>query len=284
MEDVTTVMNANVIGLIAFCTAFIPGMKVSTPPPPHCTHSVHTLLTHSPYPCPSLMHPPPRPLTPCTILPAPCTLHAVRSPPLPRPPPLARQARGAGHMINMGSIAGHTPYQNGSVYNASKFAVNGYTNASRFDLMHTPLRVSHIAPGLVGNTEFSNVRLGDEAAAKVNHVSVLLRVPKTPLTPLFRLSSAPKGVRGRGGPHSRGCCGQRALRGQPPAARADQRGVSCVMLCRVSFVMFTPLSPSHTTLSHISRSPCTPPTREALATWCVPALTSAAPSRRTRTM
>jgi NADP-dependent 3-hydroxy acid dehydrogenase YdfG len=97
-------------------------------------------------------------------------------------------------MINMGSIAGHTPYQNGTVYNASKFAVNGYTNASRFDLMHTPLRVTHIAPGLVGNTEFSNVRLGDEAAAKVILASLpclkfptfLSRPSHTRLTPLFR--------------------------------------------------------------------------------------------------
>lgn len=60
-------------------------------------------------------------------------------------------------------------YPNGSLYNASKFAVNGFTQAIRHDLMATPVRVTEIRPGMV-QTEFWNVRFGgdgsEEAVAK----------------------------------------------------------------------------------------------------------------------
>jgi len=78
-------------------------------------------------------------------------------------------ARGRGHIINIGSIAGIHAYPNGSLYNASKFAVNGFTQAIRHDLMATPVRVTEIRPGMV-QTEFWNVRFGgdgsEEAVAK----------------------------------------------------------------------------------------------------------------------
>ena len=64
-------------------------------------------------------------------------------------------------------MQGHYAYMNGSTYNASKYAVRGFTEAARHDLARTPIRVTHISPGLVGSTEFSNVRLGDDKAAAV---------------------------------------------------------------------------------------------------------------------
>lgn len=62
---------------------------------------------------------------------------------------------------------GHIASSNNSTYNASKFAIHGFTEAARHDLAGTPIRVTHISPGMVGNTEFSNLRLGNEKAATV---------------------------------------------------------------------------------------------------------------------
>jgi 3-hydroxy acid dehydrogenase/malonic semialdehyde reductase len=74
-------------------------------------------------------------------------------------------ARGRGHIINIGSIAGHELYPGGNVYCATKFAVNALSRGLRLDLNGTPLRVSTVDPGLV-ETEFSLVRFhGDDARA-----------------------------------------------------------------------------------------------------------------------
>jgi len=75
-------------------------------------------------------------------------------------------ARGRGHIINIGSIAGHEVYPKGNVYCASKFAVDAITQGLRLDVVDTPLRVTAIDPGLV-ETEFSEVRFhGDKERAK----------------------------------------------------------------------------------------------------------------------
>jgi 3-hydroxy acid dehydrogenase/malonic semialdehyde reductase len=73
--------------------------------------------------------------------------------------------RKRGHVINMGSIAGHQIYPGGNVYCASKAAVNLLTLGMKMDLLGTGVRVSSIEPGLV-QTEFSEVRFrGDKDRA-----------------------------------------------------------------------------------------------------------------------
>ncbi|HHQ47803.1 MAG TPA: SDR family NAD(P)-dependent oxidoreductase, partial [Acidobacteria bacterium] len=74
--------------------------------------------------------------------------------------------RGDGHVINIGSIAGHEVYPSGNVYCATKHAVAALTRAMGIDLLGTGVRVSSVDPGMV-ETEFSMVRFhGDEARAR----------------------------------------------------------------------------------------------------------------------
>jgi 3-hydroxy acid dehydrogenase/malonic semialdehyde reductase len=73
--------------------------------------------------------------------------------------------RDQGHIINVGSIAGHEVYPNGNVYCATKFAVRALSRGMKMDLTGTPIRVTSIDPGLV-KTEFSLVRFhGDRERA-----------------------------------------------------------------------------------------------------------------------
>jgi serine 3-dehydrogenase/3-hydroxy acid dehydrogenase/malonic semialdehyde reductase len=73
--------------------------------------------------------------------------------------------RGRGTVINLGSVAGDTPYPGGNVYGATKAFVEQFTLNLRADLVGTGVRATNLAPGLCGGTEFSNVRLKDDAAA-----------------------------------------------------------------------------------------------------------------------
>lgn len=76
--------------------------------------------------------------------------------------------RKRGHIINIGSIAGKEAYENGNVYNATKYAIDGLTMGMRIDLVEYGIKVTAINPGAV-ETEFSVVRFkGDqEKAGKV---------------------------------------------------------------------------------------------------------------------
>ena len=74
-------------------------------------------------------------------------------------------ARGKGHIINIGSVAGDAAYPGGSVYCATKAAVKVLSDGLRMDLVNTPLRVTNVKPGLV-ETNFSVTRFhGDKERA-----------------------------------------------------------------------------------------------------------------------
>jgi 3-hydroxy acid dehydrogenase/malonic semialdehyde reductase len=73
--------------------------------------------------------------------------------------------RKIGHVINIGSIAGHEYYPAGNVYSATKHAVKALSKSLLIDLYDTPVRVSSVDPGAV-DTEFSVVRWNDAERAK----------------------------------------------------------------------------------------------------------------------
>lgn len=85
--------------------------------------------------------------------------------------------RGTGHIINVGSIAGHQTYPKGNVYCATKAAVRTLSEGLKQDLLGTPVRVSCVDPGLV-ETEFSLVRFrGEQEKAEKTYQGL------TPLSP-----------------------------------------------------------------------------------------------------
>jgi 3-hydroxy acid dehydrogenase/malonic semialdehyde reductase len=75
-------------------------------------------------------------------------------------------ARRRGHVVNIGSTAGHMSYPKGNVYSATKAGVRALTEGMNLDVAGTPIRVSSVDPGFV-ETEFSEVRFhGDAQRAK----------------------------------------------------------------------------------------------------------------------
>jgi len=76
--------------------------------------------------------------------------------------------KGSGHIVNLSSIAGKEAYQNGTIYCASKAAVEAFSKGLRYDLLSEGIKVTNVAPGAV-ETDFSLIRFkGDsDRAAQV---------------------------------------------------------------------------------------------------------------------
>jgi 3-hydroxy acid dehydrogenase/malonic semialdehyde reductase len=87
-------------------------------------------------------------------------------------------SRRRGHVVNMGSIAATYPYPGGNVYGATKAFVHQFSLGLRADLHGTGVRVTCIEPGLVGGSEFSEVRFGGDAER-----AAALYAGANPLTP-----------------------------------------------------------------------------------------------------
>jgi 3-oxoacyl-[acyl-carrier protein] reductase len=64
------------------------------------------------------------------------------------------KAAGGGYIVNMSSLAGANAFAGGAAYNASKFGMNGFSEAMMFDHRYDNIRVTYIMPGSV-DTEFS---------------------------------------------------------------------------------------------------------------------------------
>jgi 3-hydroxy acid dehydrogenase/malonic semialdehyde reductase len=72
---------------------------------------------------------------------------------------------GRGHIVNLGSWAGREAYGQGGMYVGSKYAVRALTYVMRKELVGR-IRVSTVDPGMVGDTEFSDVRFRGDAEKK----------------------------------------------------------------------------------------------------------------------
>ena len=79
--------------------------------------------------------------------------------------PLMRQ-RGGGYIINISSLAGANPHPQMAAYNASKFGLNGFSEALMQEVRHDGIKVSYIMPGSV-NTEFGGDEPSDQKSWQI---------------------------------------------------------------------------------------------------------------------
>ncbi len=103
--------------------------------------------------------------------------------------------RNVGHIVNIGSIAGSWPYLGGNVYGATKAFVRQFSLNLRTDLHGTALRVTDIEPGLVGGTEFSNVRFkGDDDKADSVYQGTVALTAEDVTEAVYWVTTLPKHV------------------------------------------------------------------------------------------
>lgn len=103
--------------------------------------------------------------------------------------------RNRGHVLNMGSAAGSWPYPGANVYGATKAFVHQFSLNLRSDLQGTALRVTCVEPGLVGGTEFSNVRFrGDDSKAANVYQNVQALTPEDVADSIYWIATLPAHV------------------------------------------------------------------------------------------
>lgn len=91
------------------------------------------------------------------------------------------EKRGGGYVINISSLAGRNPFAGGAAYNASKFGLNGFSEAMMLDHRNDNVRVSYVMPGSVdtgfgrGPVTGADWKIAPEDVAEI--VMMLLRMP-----------------------------------------------------------------------------------------------------------
>ncbi len=90
--------------------------------------------------------------------------------------------RGGGFIINISSLAGKNPFAGGAAYNASKFGLNGFTEAMMLDHRYDNVRVSYVMPGSVGTEFMSGEAEWKIAPADIAQIVLdILRMPERTL-------------------------------------------------------------------------------------------------------
>jgi len=103
--------------------------------------------------------------------------------------------RNRGHVINLGSTAAAWPYAGGNVYGGTKAFVHQFSLNLRADLAGKRVRVTDVAPGLVGGSEFSNIRFkGDDARAEKLYANVDALMPDDIAEAVYWAASLPPHV------------------------------------------------------------------------------------------
>jgi NAD(P)-dependent dehydrogenase (short-subunit alcohol dehydrogenase family) len=92
--------------------------------------------------------------------------------------------RGGGFIVNIGSLAGKNPFAGGAAYNASKFGLNGFSEAMMLDHRHDNVRVSTILPGSV-DTEFGGLGGASWKIAPQDIAEIVLDVLRMPARTLI---------------------------------------------------------------------------------------------------
>jgi 3-oxoacyl-[acyl-carrier protein] reductase len=80
--------------------------------------------------------------------------------------PIFRQA-GGGDVVNISSLAGKSAFAGGAAYNASKFGLNGFSEALMLDYRNEGVRVTTIMPGSV-DTGFGRNQPGSDRYGQSN--------------------------------------------------------------------------------------------------------------------
>lgn len=98
---------------------------------------------------------------------------------------LARfRKRGGGAVIHISSLAGKNPFAGGAAYNASKFGLNGFSEAMMLDHRYDNVRVSYVMPGSV-DTGFGSQTTADWKIAPQDVAEIVLTILRMPARTLI---------------------------------------------------------------------------------------------------